>query len=185
MKQEPLAFIDLETTGLLTHKHEIIEIACIIADQIGGTEGPPTLKFREEFEIRVKPRHIETADPEALSINGYSEERWHDAIDLKDALKILSEKTEDCIMVGQNITFDWSFLAEAFEEEGVDCLMDYHRLDTVAIAFAKLYDKPDVQSLSLRSLAKYFGVEQKNAHQALDDIRVTYEVYKKLLEIEE
>lgn len=181
MKQEPLAFIDLETTGLSTSRHEIIEIGCIIADQIGGTEGPPRVEKREEFEIRVRPRHIETADAEALAINGYTEERWHDAIDLKEALEILSEKTKDCVLVGQNITFDWMFLAKAFEEEGVDCLMDYHRLDTLGIAFAKLYDKPEIQSFSLRSLAEYFGVEQKNAHRALDDIRVTFEVYKKLL----
>lgn len=181
MKREPLAFIDLETTGLSPKQHEIIEIGCIIADQEGGEEGTPTVMFREEFNLRVLPVHIETAQSIALTINGYSPERWHDAISLREALEIVRDKTRGCIMVGQNVTFDWNFLSTAFEQEGVACLMDYHRLDTMSMAFAKLQDNPSVQSFSLRALAAHFGIEQKNAHHALDDIQVTFEVYKKLI----
>ncbi|MEK9183615.1 MAG: exonuclease domain-containing protein [Patescibacteria group bacterium] len=36
MKKHNLAFTDLETTGLDAHKHEIIEIGCIVAKQIEG-----------------------------------------------------------------------------------------------------------------------------------------------------
>ncbi|MDP3989173.1 MAG: 3'-5' exonuclease [bacterium] len=181
LKQEPLAFIDLETTGLSTTEHEIIEIGCIVADQTGGDVGVPKIELREEIELRVIPRHIETADAEALAINGYSKERWVDAIDLKEALEIIRDKTEGCILVGQNVTFDWNFLAMAFQQEDVDCLMDYHRVDTMSMAFAKFQDNPKMQSFSLRVLAEHFGIEQKNAHRALDDIRVTFEVYKKLI----
>jgi len=183
LKQEPLAFIDLETTGLLTTQHEIIEIGCIIANQTGGDRGVPHITLREELDIRVRPQHLETADIEALAINGYTEDRWHDAISLKEALTIVSEKTAGCIMVGQNVTFDWNFLAVAFEQEGIDCLMDYHRIDTMSMSFAKFQHDPAVQSFSLRAMAAHFGIEQKKAHQALDDIRVTFEVYKKLIEV--
>ena len=55
MKKHNLAFIDIETTGLNLLKHEIIEIGCVLTT--------PELKVIEEFELKIKPEHIENADP--------------------------------------------------------------------------------------------------------------------------
>ena len=50
MKNQNLAFIDIETTGLLLDKHEIIEIGCVLVSQ--GSPGAPKFKKLEEFEIK-------------------------------------------------------------------------------------------------------------------------------------
>ena len=182
MKKHPLAFIDLETTGLDPERHEIIEIGCIIARQSPRPGMGPSVEKVEEFEIKVKPEHIETADKEALRISGYAEGDWLFASDLKQAMTVLSEKTHDAIMVGQNVSFDWGFLEKAWGKTGIPHSMDYHKLDTMSLAYAKLYDKDDAQKFSLRALCDHFGVKNERAHTALSDIRATFEVYKKLLD---
>lgn len=182
MKKHTLAFIDLETTGTNPYKHEIIEIGCLLARQTPVPDRGAKVEFIEDFDFRVKPTHIATADPEALRINGYNESDWLFASDLKPALQTLVDKTADTIMIAQNITFDWSFLSRAFFEVGVEPKFHYHRIDLMSMAFMKLYHLEAVQRFSLWALAEYFGVKQERAHTALDDARVSYQIYCKLIQ---
>ncbi|MDP3958041.1 MAG: 3'-5' exonuclease [bacterium] len=181
MRTHNLAFIDTETTGLNPEWHELIEIGGVLARQIPRKGKGPELEVVEEFEMKVKPVHVETADPIALEIVGYDEADWTSAVDLKQALIVLAEKTEGCIMVGHNVAFDHSFIEKAYEENGMKNTMHYHKLDTISLAYAKLYDKMEIEKFSLRSLCEYFGIENKRAHTALSDARATFELYKKLL----
>ena len=181
MKKHNLAFIDLETTGLRPEKHEIIEIGCLIARQIPQSGKGPKIEFVTDFEIKVKPTHLETAEPEALRINGYNDADWLFAAGLKNALEELADKTKDCIMVGLNVAFDWSFLEKAFADTGVENKMHFHKLEIMSMAFAKLYDDPIAERFSLRALGDYYKIENPKAHTALADIRTTFEVYKKLI----
>ena len=50
-------------TGLLLEKHEIIEVGCIVARQVPQNSGGARLEVIEEIEMKVRPEHIETADP--------------------------------------------------------------------------------------------------------------------------
>lgn len=184
MKNHNLAFTDIETTGLDAHKHEIIELGCIVVRQTPRITGESGVEIVEEFEFKIKPEHLDTADPEALKINGYNKHDWGSAIPLKEALEIFVEKTEGAALVAHNVIFDWVFLEEAFRKTGIKNRMHYHKLDTLSIAFARLYDDPKAQKFSLRALASYFGVRNEKAHSALSDTRTMFEIYKKLLKIE-
>lgn len=176
MKKHNLSFIDIETTGLNLMQHEIIEIGCIVTDA--------SLNIIEEFELKIKAEHIETADPISLKINHYDPDKWEGAISLKEAIKILADKTEDSTMVGHNISFDSAFLDKAFYETGIKKkFFHYHLLDTISIAFAKLHDREDIEKLSLHELCTYFDIKNEHEHSALSDIRATYELYKKLMEL--
>lgn len=181
MRNHPLAFIDIEATGLDPEKNEIIEIGLVIAEQGLSADKKITLKKIEEWEIKIKPTHMETADPEALIVAHYNEADWASAVDISSALKILSEKTVDATMVGHNVAFDSSFLENSFSRTGIVNRMHYHKLDTLSIAFTKLYGHESVEKLSLRSLCEYLGVENKDAHTALSDARATFEVFEKLM----
>lgn len=182
MKKKDLAFIDLETTGLDAERHEIIEIGAIIARQIPKDGQGNELEIIEEFDLKIKPEHIETSDPEALNINGYNEMDWMFAISLESAMKLLAEKTEGAMLVAQNVSFDWLFLEKAFFKTGIQNKMDYHRIDILSMAYAKLYHDPRAQKFSLRSLCEYYEIKNERAHTALADIRAEYEVYKKLIQ---
>ncbi len=176
MRKHDLAFIDIETTGLSVIEHEIIQIGCVITDY--------KLKIKDEFELKIKPEHIENADKTALKINHYNEKEWEDALLLKEALKIFSKKVKDCIMVGQNVAFDSSFLGYAHEKNNIKNSLHYHRLDTISIAWAKFHSDLNIEHFSLRELCKHFDIRNENPHSALSDARATYLLYKKLIELE-
>ncbi|MFA5933673.1 MAG: 3'-5' exonuclease [Candidatus Paceibacterota bacterium] len=184
IKKQKLAFLDTETTGLNPDKHELIEIGCVIVEQDWtGDDKKPTFEIVEEIEIKIKPEHIEDADPVALRVNHYDPVDWVFAYTLPEAMKILSEKTKGAIMVGHNICFDNGFIEHAFRISGVDNTMHYHKLDTISIAFAKLHNHEDIDKFSLHALGEYFNIENKHAHSALSDARATFELYEKLMRI--
>ncbi|HEY4715259.1 MAG TPA: 3'-5' exonuclease [Candidatus Paceibacterota bacterium] len=183
MKKHKLAFIDIETTGLDTEKHEIIQIGCVLVNQIWPKDGKPTFEILDELELKIKPERISLADKVALKINGYNEAAWAEALNINDAMKIFSQKTADTIMVAHNVAFDFCFLAKAFSVTGVENKMHYHKLDTISIAFAKLHLKEGVDRFSLQFLCDYFKIENKNAHTALSDCRATLELYQKLMSL--
>lgn len=175
MRKHNFAFIDIETTGLNLLKHEIIEVGCVLTT--------PDLKVIEEFEIKIKPEHIENADPIALKVNHYNEEDWEDAHDLRDAIKIFSEKVKGCIMVGHNVAFDAGFLEYIFNKMQIVNTMHYHKLDTVSVAWAKFHNDSDIEHFSLREMCARFNIKNERAHTALSDARATFELYKKLMEL--
>ena len=182
MKVHNLAFIDTETTGLNPDRHEVIEFACIIVRQIERPGRGPETEIVEEFEIKIKPEHIENAEETALRINGYTEEDWIFAIDAKNAWEHIAKKVAGCNMVSHNITFDHAFVTKSFEKYNVENTFHFHKIDTISMAFARLYDRPDVQKFSLRALCDFFKVENSKAHTALADTRALYEVYKKMMQ---
>ena len=175
MRKHNLAFIDIETTGINILDNEIIEIGCVLTT--------PKFKIIEEFEIKIKPKNIYTANKTSLKITHYNEEDWQSASDLADAIEILLVKTKDCIMVGQNVAFDVSFLEYNFARLGLSNMMHYHKLDTISIAWAKFNKKRDFEHFSLREMCKYFGIKNENPHSALSDARATFKLYKKLMSL--
>ena len=175
MRKHNFAFVDIETTGLNVRQHEIIEIGCVLTT--------PELKVIEEFELKIKPERIRDANPTSLKISHYREVDWISAHTLEKAMKILAKKTKDCIMVGQNVAFDSGFLEYAFAKTGLTHEMHYHKLDTIAIAWAKLHREPDLKHFSLREMCVRFGIKNERSHTALSDARATFELYKKLMEL--
>ncbi len=175
MRKHNLAFVDIEATGLNTAEHEIIEIGCVIST--------PELEIIEKFELKIKPEHIENADKVALKISHYDEEKWQDAMTLNEAMNIFSMKVDNCIMVGQNVAFDFGFLEHAFLKSKIKNTLHYHKLDTISIAWAKLHREPDLEHFSLREMCVRFGIKNEHAHTALSDAQATYELYKKLMSL--
>lgn len=173
MRKHNFAFIDIETTGLDPINHEIIEI--------GGVITTPDLEVIEEFEIKIKPEHIENADPISMKINHYKEEDWQDAVSFAEGMKLFGEKTKDAIMVGQNVAFDSGFIENGFSRLKIKNPMHYHKLDTISIAWARFHKDIDFEHFSLREMCNHFGIENKNSHTGLGDARATYELYKKLM----
>jgi len=110
MEERPIAVIDIETTGDNPVIHEIIEIGLILIN-------PKTLQLLEKWTTKVKPTHIETALAVALKCNGYHEREWEGAPFLGEAMKIFSAKTKGAIFCSYNLSFDWSFISQAFAKK--------------------------------------------------------------------
>ena len=181
MNREDLIFVDIETTGFDPDKHEIIELAYILVRQKGdkGQE----FEVIEEKEFKVKPEHIETAEPQALKVNGYDEGQWLFANSLTEVMKVFAEKSKGAAFVAHNVTFDYSFIERAFTKTGIKNEMFYAKLDTISMAYAKLHTSPHINRFALGKLCEFFGIENDRAHNALADTRALFEVYKKLMNI--
>ena len=125
-----LAFVDTETTGLNPDIHEMIEF---------GVE----MSNGDFYQFKIKPQHIETASEIALKVNGYTPERWKNALEPKQAAAIIHEWLKDAIVIGQNVKFDVGFIKALLERESViyDKGFLRHTGDTMTLALAHLVPK--------------------------------------------
>lgn len=181
MKDLTLAFLDVETTGLDPQKHEVIQIGVVLARQVErpGNLGPG-VEIIEEIEMKIKPERIEDAEEDALRVNGYNEAEWMFAPDLKNAMEFLAKKLDGAVQVSHNLTFDSAFVEKCYERAGLENTMARYKLDTISIAFARLYNRPDVK-YSLKYLCDLFQIKNENAHTALADAKALFHVYKKMM----
>lgn len=176
-RQRNLIFVDLETTGLDPEQHEIIEIACLVVDG-------ETFVVKKQYEEKIKPIHLETANPNSLQVNGYSDEEWREAKSLFDVLKEVNQLTPGGILVGWNVSFDWGFLERGFKYLGMLPQFDYHRIDVMSIAYAKVYSQKEIRELGMRKIAPHLGInlQERKPHRAAEDVQACFEIFKKLME---
>lgn len=184
MKNQNIAFIDIEATSLNPFTGEVIEVGIVLASQEKDDAGKATLAVLSEHSIALRPEHIETADPESLKVCKYHERDWSHALPQKDGLEEVVRLLKGTIFVGQNVAFDWGFLQKACYDQGIDLnnVVHYHKLDLASMTFGKFYREPNLYRYSLREMAEFFGVVNTDAHTALADARATFEVCKKVLE---
>ncbi len=174
---KPLAITDIETTGFDFLNHEIIDLGLILVHQ-------KNFEIINKFETKIKPKHIETAYQKSLEFNGYNENDWKEAMDLKKAMKIYSQKTKDAIFTAHNIVFDYPFIYKAFKDNKIDDLMDYHRIDTFTLAWSKASKMPNLEGLGLSKLCSYFKIPQEPMpHKAINGAYKLLEVLKKINEL--
>ncbi|MCP3167381.1 3'-5' exonuclease [Myxococcus qinghaiensis] len=164
-----LAFIDLETTGLDSSRHEVLEVAILRVDA-------RSLKVLAEYEARVQPTRLADADPAALAVCGYSDEEWRDALPLREVLATVTPLLAGTLVAAHNTSFDWGFLVEGYRRTELPLpSVDYHRLDTASLAWP-LLATGEVESLSLNALAKRFGLHRPSPHRAMADARCALEL---------
>ena len=169
-RNRALVFVDIETTGLDARVHEIIEIACLVVD-------PKTLEVTGQYHARVQPEHIETADPKALEINGYSEEVWRDARPIGQALQEINELSPGAMFAGWNVGFDKEFIEKAAREKEMLLRYDYHWIDVMPMVYDRLFQDKRIGSLSLAQVCEALGISLEKAHTATQDITATLAVY--------
>ena len=164
--KKPLAFVDVETTGLNPAVHEIIEISIIkVCPRKGITN----------YTSKISPIHLEYASKEALQINGYNSKDWKGAPDAEIVMSKVSEMLVGCILVGHNVRFDEEFIFETCFRYGIKTRYDRRMIDTVTLALEHLHN---LESVSMDSIREYFG--WPSGHRARIDVMQTYLLYKKL-----
>lgn len=170
-----LAFVDLETTGLDPSRHDILEVAVIRVDA-------RSFEVLAEYHTLVTPERLDDAQPEALAICGFSKAAWTNARPLRDALLAVAPLLEGALVAGHNVGFDWAFLEAGCRRAGLALpRVDYHRLDTASLAWP-LVASGELPSLSLDSVATFFGLDRPRPHRALADARCSLEIARRLSE---
>jgi DNA polymerase-3 subunit epsilon len=180
-------FCDTETSGLDPVINAPIQISGII--DIDGI-------VQEEFDFYVKPFPNKKIDDYALKVNNLTKEKietfeeprvvYNKILSIFDKYVDKYNKQDKFFIVGQNISFDYSMLDQFFKDNGNKYFysyVDYHKIDLIAIStLMKLAGKIQIDNLKLETCAKAFNIEF-GAHNSMEDIRVTRELFYKYLDI--
>ena len=121
-----LAFIDVETTGLVPGWHEMIDIGIAMTD----VNGRPL----DSLFLRIQPQHPERLSPGARTVNAFDPARWKTLGALSPAAAVDSilafhrrvAGSRPTLMVAFNSQFDAAFLDHLFRAGGGSWRDMYH-----------------------------------------------------------
>ncbi|WP_068470357.1 putative quorum-sensing-regulated virulence factor [Candidatus Protochlamydia phocaeensis] len=159
-------YYDTETTGVKAERDRIIEIAAY----------DPVLDRR--FEKFVNPGC--PIPPEAIAIHHITDEMVASA---PSFAQIGAEFVEFCegdvvLIAHNNDNFDFHFLRNEFDRNGMP-MPSWKFLDT--LKWARRY-RPDLPRHTLQFLREIYGISANNAHRALDDVIVLYQVFQAMID---
>lgn len=162
------AIVDIETTGGFSANNRIIEIAVVFHDgkQITG-----------QFETLLDP---EMSVPGFITgLTGIDAQMLVGAPKFSDIAAELYRLLEGKVFVAHNVGFDYSFVKQAFEKEGM--VYKPKRLCTVRLS-RKLF--PGLKSYSLGRLCESRGIVVKDRHRAMGDAWATSILFSQLLQVD-
>ena len=157
----PLAFFDLETTGVNVGADRIVEIA-ILKAMPDGSELIKTLRINPEMPIPLQ----------SSLIHGIYDKDIANEPTFKDVAQELSDFIGDADLAGYNSNrFDIPVLLEEFLRAGVDFDMSDRKFVDVQNIFHQMEQR------TLRAAYKFYcDKDIVNAHSAEADITATYHV---------
>ncbi|OQX84514.1 hypothetical protein B6D60_09205 [candidate division KSB1 bacterium 4484_87] len=161
--KRPLAFFDLETTGLDTNSARIVEIAILKLFPDGN---------QETFLTLVNP---EIPIPSsATQIHGINNFDVLDKPSFREIARDVYELIKDCDLAGYNLAkYDIPILVNEFKRAGIDFSTEGVNVVDVLTIF-RLKERRDLSA----AYRFYCQKELKDAHSALKDIQATFEILK-------
>ena len=157
----PLAFIDLETTGLSTVHDRIVEMALIRVEPDGSTI-ERVRRFNPEIPI---PR-------EASAVHGITDADVAGEAPFRQRARSLFELLDPCDLAGFNIRrFDIPMLLAEFFRAGVEFDPRTRRI----VDMQQIFHREEPRDLSAATRF-YLERELDDAHSALADIRASAEI---------
>lgn len=163
----PLAFVDLETTGINLAADRIIEIAIV--------------KLMPDGTRVVKRKLVNPQMPipqSSTDIHGITDEMVKDAPTFKQVANEIRQFIDNCDLAGYNSSrFDFPLLAEEFLKAGLNFdITDKNLLDV-----QKVYHMMEPRTLSA-AYRFYCDKQLDNAHSAEVDAQATLEVLEAQVE---
>lgn len=166
--QVPLAYMDVETTGLSPQGGDRVCEVAILRCQ-GG-------QVQDALQQLVNPQRPVGAG--AYAVHGISDDMLRDAPTFDAVADDVLELFHGAVLVGHNTPFDLGFLAAEFALLGIS-LPPFVALDTLRLARRHVFSP----SYSLDVLAASLGVEVGGrAHRAMADVLTTRAVLQRLVE---
>lgn len=171
-------FLDTETNGLNTKKHQVIEIAYKIIDICTG-------EIIESFETKVYHSFEEwkKSDPQSLKVNGFS---WSDikdgllpekvALEVKASFKRCGIKRGEAVFICQNPSFDRAFFNQLIDADTQEKLnWPYHWLDLASMYWMKCLGQgsplPWETGISKNKIAAVYNLPpEATPHKAMNGV---------------
>lgn len=158
---KPIAFFDLETTGLSIATDRIVEIS-IVRESTNGVRDIKTMLINPTIPI----------PPLVTAIHGIGDDDVKDCPTFADIAPELNHFLENCDLAGYNSNkYDIPLLVEEFLRAGIEFNLAGRRFIDVQNIFHKMEQR------TLRAAYKFYcGKEIENAHSAEADTLATYDI---------
>lgn len=163
----PIAFFDLETTGIKVAVDRIVEISILKVHPDGSTKS---------YTKRINPEM--PIPPEVTAIHGISDEDVKDAPKFREIAHELLQFLGNCDLAGYNSNhFDIPLMVEEFLRADVDFDLKGRRFVDVQNIFHRMEPR------TLYAAYKFYcNKDLINAHSAEADTLATYEILKAQLD---
>lgn len=175
--------LDIEATGVNYHTHSILSLGALDFDH-------PENRVYLECQA-WEGAHI---DPEALTVNGFTEAEAVDDTKQTEAQLIAqfltwAESVEEQTLAGQNVSFDRDFVKAACERAGYEYPFAHRTIDTHTLAYMHhvIYGRgvpveKRHSALNLDAILNYVGIpNEPEPHNALTGALSHAEVISRLL----
>lgn len=160
---------DTETTGLLPHKDEIVQIGAVRVVKSRIIEG-------EVLNTLVDPQR--PIPPASTKVHGVSDAMVQGAPHIGDAGRAFHKFATDAVIVAHNAPFDMAFLRRHGDRMGVS--WDHPILDTVLVS-AVVFGASETHTLDALCDRLDVTIPAHLRHTALGDAQATAEVLCKML----
>jgi len=160
------AILDIEATGGKVGEESIIEVAVYKYD---GKE------IIDQFISLVNPE--KRIDQYVQRLTHITDKMVLTAPKFHEVAKRIVEITDDCILVGHNVMFDYRMLKQEFNRLGYNFQKEW--IDTFEYS-EKLI--PGLPSYSLGKLCQSLGIVVTDRHRASGDARATVALFKMLID---
>lgn len=164
--------LDTETTGLISGKDRIVEIACI--------ELVNHFPTKKEFHQYINPDGVKVTSG-AFETHGYSDEFLSTKPKFKDIAKDFLEFIKDKKLIIHNADFDLGMINFELKKLSLAPIDKSQIIDTLKLAKEKLGGG---SSVSLDALCKKFKIDYslREKHTALLDCKLLAQVYIELID---
>jgi DNA polymerase III epsilon subunit-like protein len=185
-----IVFVDVETSGVSSKKHEIIQLAAVRVN--------PTFSGYRTFEVKLQFDHAK-ADPQALAMNSYDAAVWEkEAVSPREAatqfarfLEESADLTKTSARTGReykvaqlaahNASFDSAFIFDLFKSLDIYLPANWHFIDTIQLALIHSnLTGHQPASFSLGKLCEFYDIPLEDAHDALGDVVATARLARRL-----
>lgn len=163
---------DVETTGLDYKTSEIVEIAVVLLEKKGKS-------YIEKETVDIIISQDKPLPEFIVNLTGITDlQVKKEGISKKEAFKkIYSLYSKEALIIAYNANFDYFFLQELFREFlGNDFTIKNDLIDAYAI-YKDFHNYPH----KLESALETYPVGIPNSHRAIDDVRATYKMLKKMI----
>lgn len=175
--------VDAEMSGLDPDKHSMVSLGAV-------DFAHPERQFYGECRIWDGAE----TDPEALAVNGFTDEQCRDK-NKKSETELITEffawiqPIPDKTIAGQNVSFDAKFLNQALKRADIEWRFSFRTLDLHAVVYAQFLKegrevllKQDQSGLSLDKILTAFGLpEEPKPHIALNGAKYEAEVFSRII----
>lgn len=173
----PLAFVDLETTGLDRETHRVAEIGVVTLDEDGALERWSTLVnpgklSRDQRDDERGGRHDDERGGRH-AIEGVPDEEIAAAPRFAEIARDLERRLRGRLLVAHNARFDHAFLKAEFDRAGVPFAAP--ALCTVMLS-RKLY--PQFGAHNLDAVMQRHGLTATVRHRALPDAELLHQFWQ-------